>query len=68
MTGRLCGSGWCDRPAVAAVYPRVGGSVLIRVDHLQQVRVAADWRCVDCLHDAVDGALGLLSAEPGAAQ
>ena len=54
-----CGAGFCTRPAVAVVYPRHGGTVLIRVDHLDVEARATDWRCVDCLHDEVDQALGV---------
>lgn len=59
-----CSRGYCDRPAVAAVYvhgqPGAGPTVLIRPDHLEVATHAPeDWRCLDCLHDDIDHALGV---------
>ena len=59
-----CSSGFCSRRAAAAVYPRVGGTILIRVDHLNVDDRAADWRCADCLHDEIDAAIGLQPQGP----
>jgi hypothetical protein len=57
-----CTAGYCARPAAAAVHVLADSYIVIRTDHPQQGYGPETWRCLDCLHDDLDEALGLTAA------
>lgn len=62
MSTPECTAPHCDRPAVAVVHVLHSQSVLIRVEHLDRPDLAIEkFRCLDCMHDEIDTALGLVT-------